>query len=143
MYSVEELCKVGPPADGDISEFNVCKLAGMLRQLQFDKQTVENCVRKQINGVKLCDMIGSMKDQDLKLELALEKDNHLYTLKHFVSKSETGNALAPPQERLNQKRTSNAMQNNLCRVLSALQSAYFTLIFTLHLATFAGDNINE
>ena len=79
-----------PPSDGNISEFDVCKLAGMLRQLDFGKLTVENCVRKQINGVKLCDMFGSMKDQDLKLELALEKDSHLFTIKHFVSMSQTG-----------------------------------------------------
>ena len=79
-----------PPSDGNISEFSVTKLAGMLRQLEFGKLTVENCIRKQINGVKLCDMFDSMKDHDLKLELALEKDSHLFTIKHFVSMSHSG-----------------------------------------------------
>ncbi|XP_072017143.1 uncharacterized protein [Amphiura filiformis] len=81
----EAIPDVKPPSDGDISEFGVQELAGLLKHLKVTEQTLSACLVKQINGMILCNMDADTMSK----ELGLGKSGATFlALQYFKSQSQ-------------------------------------------------------
>ncbi|XP_072016741.1 uncharacterized protein [Amphiura filiformis] len=79
---------VEPPSDGNVLNFTVDALAGLMRYLKFSDQTVDHCLTKKIDGATLCQM-SSHADEILTKELQLTDNTptQLITIRYYIEKS--------------------------------------------------------
>ena len=76
-----------PPTDGDISNFTVEQIAGMMKHLKFSDRTVENALAKNIDGIALCRM-KTLEDDELRDNLKLDADVlQVIAMRHYIDKS--------------------------------------------------------
>ncbi|XP_072016746.1 uncharacterized protein [Amphiura filiformis] len=81
----EAIPDVKPPPDGDISEFGVQELAGLMKHLKVTEQTLSACLAKQINGMILCNMDADTMSKELGLD---KSEANFLALQYFKSQSQ-------------------------------------------------------
>ena len=74
-----------PPEDGNISNFNVQELAGLLRHLEVNEHAVSTCLAKQIDGQTLC----HMDTEKWTKQLGIKKSTPVFfTMQYFITQSQ-------------------------------------------------------